>query len=138
MTGATSPRQPNPDAERLALRALDAYMETFNAHDWLRNAETLNYPHVRIASGKVTVWDSAGEYARANPDRISRTFEQGWHHSALEDRSVIQSSADKVHVALRFTRYDEHGAALATYPSLWIVTLSDGHWGIQARSSFAR
>jgi hypothetical protein len=43
----------------------------------------------------------------------------------------------EVHVAVRFTRYDERGAALASYPSLWIVTLVDGHWGVQARSTFA-
>lgn len=130
-------RQQNADGAERALETLDAYMATFNSHDWPANAATLNYPHIRIAGGAVTVWNSAEEYARANPDRITRTFERGWHHSGFDDRAVVQSSADKVHVALRFTRYDEHGAALATYPSLWIVTLVDGHWGVQARSSFA-
>lgn len=129
--------QRDPVGERRAHETLDAYMDTFNAHDWPRNAATLNYPHIRIASGKVTTWNSADEYARANPDRISRTFEQGWHHSAFEDRQVVHSSGDKVHVAVRFTRYDQHGTALASYPSLWIVTLVGGHWGVQARSSFA-
>lgn len=84
---------PKPDAERLAPRALDAYLETFSAH--------------------------------------------GWHHAAFEDHEAIQNSADRVHVARRFTRYDEHGAALAAYPSLWILTLAEGHWGSRVRSSFA-
>ena len=38
---------------------------------------------------------------------------------------------------VRFTRYDERGVALASYPSLYIVTLVDGRWGVQARSTFA-
>ncbi len=117
-------RPRNPESERHALAALDAYMETFNAHDWPRNAATLNYPHVRIAGAAVTIRDSAAEYARANPDRISRTFERGWHHSAFDEREVLDSSHDKVHLAVRFTRYDEHEAPLATYDSLWIVRWS--------------
>ena len=130
-------RPRNSDSERLALEALDAYMETFNAHDWASNAATLNYPHIRMAGARVTIWGSAEEYARANPNRIGSTFERGWHHSAFDEREIIDSSDDKVHVAVQFTRYDKHGAALATYASLWIVTLVDGHWGIQARSTFA-
>lgn len=98
---------------------------------------TLNFPHVRIASGNVTIWTTADEYARANPDRVSQTFEPGWHHSRFDAREIIHSGADKVHVKLQFTRYDQHGVPLATYPSLWIVTRLDGRWGIQARSSFA-
>ena len=129
--------QRNPESEQRALGALDAYMETFNAHDWLRNAATLNYPHIRLDRGKVTIWNSAEEYARTNPERIRETFERGWHHSGFDRREIIHSSADKVHVGVQFTRYDERGIVLATCPSLWIVTSVDGHWGVQARSSFA-
>jgi hypothetical protein len=85
----------------------------------------------------VTVWGSAEEYARTNVERIRTTFERGWHHSAFDEREVLDGSDDKVHVAVRFTRYDEQGAALTSYQSLWVVTLVDGHWGIQARSTFA-
>ena len=130
-------RPRNVESERHALAALDAYMATFNAHDWPANAETLNYPHVRISGPRVTTWDSAEAYAATNQDRIDRTFEQGWHHSAFDQREALDSSDDKVHVLVRFTRYDEQGAALASYPSVWIVTLVDGHWGVQARSTFA-
>ena len=130
-------RPRNAESERQALATLDAYMATFNAHDWPANAATLNYPHVRISGPKVTTWDTAEAYAAANQDRIDRTFEQGWHHSAFDQRDVLDSTEDKVHVVVRFRRYDERGTALASYPSLWIVTLVDGHWGVQARSTFA-
>jgi hypothetical protein len=99
----------------------------------------MHYPHVRIAGGKVRVWNSAEELAAEVSQRVrdERIFERGWHHSAWDEREVIQSGPDKVHVKAQFTRYDERGNALASYPSLYIVTLIDGRWGIQARSSFA-
>jgi len=130
-------RPRNAESERQALALLDAYMATFNAHNWSANAATLNYPHVRISGSRVTIWDSAEAYAAANQHRIDRTFEQGWHRSAWDQREVVDGSDDKVHVLVRFTRYDQRGAALASYPSLWIVTLIDDHWGVQARSTFA-
>ena len=130
-------RPRNAETERQALAALDAYMETFNAHDWPANAATLNYPHIRIAGPHVTIWRDAAEYASQNARRIETTFEQGWHHSGWDEREVVDASDDKVHILVRFTRYDERGAVLASYPSLYIVTLVDGHWGIQARSTFA-
>ena len=130
-------RPRNPESERHALAALDAYMETFNAHDWPANAATLNYPHIRISGARVTIWQNVEEYAGGNAARISRTFEQGWHRSAWDERVVVDSTDDKVHLLVRFTRYDARGTALASYPSLWVVTLADGHWGVQTRSTFA-
>ena len=33
--------------------------------------------------------------------------------------------------------YGEDGSLIGRYPSLWIVTCQDGHWGVQGRSSWA-
>ena len=48
-----------------------------------------------------------------------------------------QNDAMKVHYEVVFSRYKADGTKYATYQSLWISTLKDGQWGIQARSSFA-
>jgi hypothetical protein len=127
----------HPESERQALAALDAFMATLNARDFAANAATLNFPHVRLASGRVRIWATAEEFASAFPDRIRIGFEPGWARSAWDERTVIHSGPDKVHLAVRFSRYAADGTRLATYRSLWIVTCVDGHWGIQARSSFA-
>ena len=42
-----------------AMAAMDAFMLGFNGRDPEAWAASLNYPHVRFASGTVTVWDSA-------------------------------------------------------------------------------
>jgi hypothetical protein len=49
----------------------------------------------------------------------------------------VQSSADKVHITVAFSRYHKDGTKYASYPSLYIVERVDGRWGIRARSSFA-
>jgi hypothetical protein len=50
---------------------------------------------------------------------------------------AIQSGPDKVHFAVIFVRYDASGKEIGKFPSLYVVTLKNGHWGVQARSSFA-
>jgi hypothetical protein len=61
----------------------------------------------------------------------------GWDHSSWDDLEVIQTSADKVHVAVTFTRYDANGAKMASYQSLYVIERVGGRWGVRARSSFA-
>ena len=134
----TDSQHRDPAAETAALATLDAFMAAFSAKDWVKTAETLNYPHVRLHSGQVTVYTDAAHFAGSMGERIARVFEQGWNESRWDHRNVVHSGPDKVHVSVRFSRFDASGARLASYDSLWIVTRLDGHWGVQARSSYAQ
>lgn len=122
-------------AEADARKAMDAFMTAFNSRDPQAWAATLNYPHVRLASGTVRVFQNAEEFARAEKDYPQRLAP--WHHSAWESMKVVQSGKDKVHIVVTFVRYDAAGKVIGTFPSLYIVTLQNGHWGVQARSSYA-
>ncbi|MCH7958537.1 MAG: hypothetical protein IID08_00305 [Candidatus Hydrogenedentes bacterium] len=118
------------------MHALDEFMEAFNARDPVAWAATLNYPHVRIAGGSLRVWETEAEFAEyMDFDAFAVRF--GWDHSAWDLREIVQSGKDKVHVAVRFSRYNADNEKIATYDSLYIVTRMDGHWGTQARSSYA-
>ena len=118
-----------------AMSALDMFMEAFNSRDMKAWAGTLNYPHVRFASEAVTVWMNAEEFERgATFDRLPRT---GWDHSSWLTRDVSLVSPGKVHVNTVFQRFNDKNEPIGTYESLYIVTLVDGHWGTQARSSLA-
>jgi hypothetical protein len=122
-------------AEAAGRKAMDDFMTAFNSRDPRAWAATLNYPHVRFASNQVRVWASAEEFTRENagyPKRLAP-----WDHSRWESMQVIQSGPDKVHFSVVFVRYDAAGKEIGKFPSLYIVTFKDGHWGIQARSSFA-
>lgn len=125
------------DDERAAMQVLDDYMATFNARDAKAWAATLNYPHVRIAGGEVKTWATADDYARGMDFNAFAARSGGWARSEWNSRRVIQSAPGKVHFAVRFSRYGADGAKLADYESLYVVTLKEGHWGVQARSSFA-
>lgn len=127
----------NSDDEAIAgaMGAMDAFMTAFNARDPKAWAASLNYPHVRFASGTVTVWESAEEFAKT--DSFNRLQRVGWDHSHWLTRDVVLVSPSKVHIATTFQRFNAKNEAIGTYQSLYIVTKVDGHWGTQARSSLA-
>ena len=127
--------QNNKLAIENAMKVLDSFMTSFNARNMEEWSETLNYPHVRFAGSKVTVWDTNEEYSAI--DIFERLASTGWHHSAWLSRKVILVSEKKVHISTIFQRYDENNNPLKQYQSLYIVTNLDGQWGIQARSSLA-
>ena len=109
-----------------ARKAVEAFFDGFNARDQDAVRASLNYPHVRLASGRVLITQTAADFAIPY-DRLIAT-----------DRcEVVQEGPDKVHFDVRFRRYLEDGSSYATHQSLWIVTCLDAHWGVQARSSYA-
>ena len=125
----------NEEAVAGAMAALDEFMITFNARNSQLWARSLNYPHVRFASGTVTVWESAEKFAQT--DSFNRLAAIGWDHSHWLTRNVVLVSPAKVHIATKFQRFNEKNESIGTYESLYIVTKVDGHWGTQARSSLA-
>jgi hypothetical protein len=121
--------------EREALRAVDSYMNAFNRRDLAGMDAALHFPHLRIASGAVQTMEKPG----SAPDDFFERFAAatGWAYSRWDYRHAVQSTDDKVHFAVQFTRYREDGSTIGRYPSMWIVTLQEGRWGVKARSSFA-
>lgn len=124
-----------PAREAAARAPIDAFFKAFNARDNEALRKTLHYPHVRInESGGVNIWKDASE-AGTNFDGLTRN--EGWARSSLDSVVMRQNDPVKVHFEVTFSRYRADGTRYAMYQSLWIVTLADGHWGVQARSSFA-
>lgn len=118
-----------------ALKVMDAFMAAFNQRDPAAWADTLVYPHVRFASGQVAVYPDREAFIAGN--RLQALVAQGWDHSAWDSMQIVQSSPDKVHITVNFSRYRKDGTKMATFPSLYIVERVDGRWGVRARSSFA-
>jgi hypothetical protein len=119
-----------------ALAVMDRFLAAFNARDMAAWADTLLYPHVRFADGKVTVYPDRASFMAGN--RLEAlAAREGWDHSTWDAREVVQESPTKVHIATVFSRYRADGTRYASYQSLYIVEKVDGNWGIRARSSFA-
>ncbi len=50
----------DPEIRRAVLQVLDEYMTTFNAKDLNAWERTYQFPHYRLASGKMSVLEKAG------------------------------------------------------------------------------
>jgi hypothetical protein len=117
-----------------ALGVLDAYIDGLNRGDEAAVNAACNFPHVRLAGGKVVVWQNHGDYRL--DDFVARAGD-GWARSQWDERTPIHVGRDKVHLKVAFSRFRGDGSSLGRFETIYIVTLQDGHWGIQARSSFA-
>ena len=129
---------PNGNGESIAgaRAALDGFMEAFNRED----AEAIrsrwfHFPHVRFHSGKVTVMPTPDDYHNLVWARSGLSAE--WGRSAWDYQEVIDAGPEKVHFRVQFTRHRPDGSVIGSYRSLYIVTLKDGLWAIQARSTWA-
>ena len=120
----------------MGIMAVHEFIEAFNLQDHKRLAGSLNYPHARLANGKIVMVDSAEQFESLSEKGESRLQTEGWHHTEVSSLEVIHSTSDKEHISLRVARCDQQGVAYNSFNTLWVATLIGGHWGIQFRSSF--
>ena len=126
----------NKESAKRGIEVAEAFVRSFNAHDHKRQAETLNYPHIRLANGRFATIENAEAYIAGAGRGEARMQEEGWHHTVVASLEVVHAGKDKVHLALRNDRCRADGSVYLSFDTFWIATLVDGHWGIQFRSSF--
>ena len=122
------------DALAAALGALDDYLAALNRGDEAGVNAACNFPHVRLAGGKVVVWPEHGDYKLED---FRARAGGGWAESKWDERTPIHIGQSKVHLEVKFSRWKADGSLIGRFETIYIVTDQDGHWGIQARSSFA-
>ena len=121
-----------------AMAVADAFLDTFNALDAPGHAATLGYPHVRLASGQVRIWQDVDEATAAMEVGMAALRERaGWDHSRWNHKRVIHDLGDKVHLDVEFTRYRADGSVIGVYPAVYVIVESADGWRIQCRSSAA-
>ena len=121
-----------------AMAVTDAFLATFNAGDAEGHAATLAYPHVRLASGTVRIWQDIEEATAAMRVNMPLLRERAaWDHSEWDHRNVIHAHPEKVHLDVQFTRYRDDGSVIGVYPAVYVIVPVEGEWRIQCRSSFA-
>jgi hypothetical protein len=120
-----------------AIATMDTFMETFNAGDAHGHCGTFAYPHVRLASGQVRVWQSIEEAVPVMERAIVWLRDNGWAHSEWDHRRMVQIGESKVHLDVQFRRYNQDGKVMGVFPAVYVVVDVDGRWLIQCRSSFA-
>ena len=120
----------------IAIATARAFIDAFNAQDYEALANTLNYPHVRLANDRFATVDDAETFIARSGKAKALLEAEGWDHTVLKDVQVIHSGPDKVHLALSNDRCHADGTVYNHFETLWIATKQDGHWGIQFRSSY--
>ena len=118
------------------IAAVHAFIDAFNAQDHQALANSLNYPHVRLARGRFATVESADAFVERSRQGKSILEAERWHHSIVTKVDVLHAATDKVHLSLSVDRCHEDSTVYNTFDTLWIATLQDGHWGIQFRSSY--
>ncbi len=118
-----------------ARRAMVGFMAAFNAEDReAMQTRWLHFPHVRFHSGRVTVMETSDDFAASVWERKGEA--EGWARTAWDYVELIDAGLNKVHFRVQFTRFREDGSSIGSYKSLYIVTLLNGRWGVQGRSSW--
>ena len=123
-------------ARSAAVGVMNEFLVAFNARDEAAWADTLHYPHVRLASQEVRVYESREAFLES-ADLDAFAAATGWRYSTWDSMKVVQDSADKVHVLVQFSRFDAADELISSFASFYVVERVDGRWGIRARSSFA-
>ena len=125
-------------AKERVIPVLDAWMAAFNALDLEAWKATMQYPHYRLASGAMHLWEDA-DMDDAYRERVRTGLGKiGWHHSVWTRREIVHCSDDKVHVDTQFTRHRADGSLIAPHDSLYVLTWEHDKWGVKLRSSYAR
>ena len=126
----------HPEAVGEARAVMQRFIETFNARDESAWADTLLFPHVRVASGSVVVIEDKQTFV-ASTDLEQFALDNNWDFSQWDAMEVVHAGPEKVHFKVIFSRFNPQGERYATFDSLYILQKVDGRWGIRARSSFA-
>ncbi len=113
----------------------DVYREFFRADrakDARAWAAVNHYPHVRVAGpGGFAYYETAEEYA--SDASWTEREATGWVYTEGIEPVRLHESADHIHLAGGWTRYDADDEAILQNRVLYVMTRIDGSWGIQAR-----
>ena len=120
-------------AIKAAMDVLDSHIAALNTGDEAQLAATMHFPHFRLSGACLKIWETPDAYFSDFRARAG----DNWARSAFTDIHVTEASTDKVHLDLTVKRFDADNALIASFPSLWVITLETGHWAAKFRSSFA-
>lgn len=121
-----------------AFAAMQGFIDAFNAQDHEALADTLNYPHIRLANGAFTEIPTREAFIERSRAGKARLEAEGWARTTVGKAVAVHVGRDKVHLSLANERRRADDTVYKRFDTLWIATCVDGHWGIQFRSSYLR
>ena len=116
-----------------ALAVMQAHIDGLNARDEARIAATLHFPHYRLSGVELKCWQTPDSYFADFKSRAGGD----WARSRFDDIQVVRASENKVHLDAEINRFNGADQKIASFRSLWVITLEEGRWAAKFRSSFA-
>lgn len=116
-----------------ALDVMRSHIDALCSQDETAISHTLHFPHYRMSQADLKIWDTPEHYLSDFRVRAG----SNWARSEFRDIQVQQASATKIHLDAQIVRFDNNSNEIASFRSLWVITLEAGIWAAKFRSSFA-
>ena len=116
-----------------ALAVMQAHIDALNTRNEARIAASLHFPHYRLSGVELKCWQTPDSYFADFKSRAGGD----WAHSRFDDIQVVRASENKVHLDAEINRFNGEDQKIASFRSLWVITLEEGRWAAKFRSSFA-
>ena len=123
----------NDSTSASALNVMKHHLEALNALNESDLADTLHFPHYRLAGNKLDCWLSKDQYL----SDFRRRAGKNWARTAWKSITIQKESSVKVNLLVNINRFDKNETLIADFESLWVITFKKGKWAAQFRSSFA-
>lgn len=125
------------EAESAAINVLMHYIEARNNRDSEALAALNHYPRINLEGPELKVFQTPEEYIVFEENTVIHGLDYAeWDHSELSGIEVIQSGADKVHLAANCDNFDVMSEECSSQTGLWVIIKIDDRWGIRAHSYF--
>jgi hypothetical protein len=117
-------------ASEEAIAALNRFLAAWNNADIVQLRKELHYPHITHTPRGLVIANT--------PEEFSTDFDelkaQGWARSSFDKFTSRQSSSNKVHVEVLYSRYNAAGETYDRGYVYYVVTKQDGKWAMQYRA----
>jgi hypothetical protein len=126
------------EAIEQAKASFERWNNAFNTRDMDGMLAEMHFLHRRLSGdNEFQVWRTEDDFRATRGESITAHLNtQAWDHTATTAIKAVQSSEDKVHLAINQSRRQVDGTEYNAFPTLWIFTKINGRWGVQFRSSF--
>lgn len=120
-------------AETMAKAVMALHIDGLNNRDEQKIADSLHFPHYRLAEGQLKIWETSDDYFTD----FKRRAGKAWGYTKWGQLEAIDISPNKVHFNVKVERYDQNDQLLVSFHSVWVIAKVNGRWAAQLRSSFA-
>lgn len=124
--------------EKKAMDTFISWNNAFNFRDVEKQIIYMHFPHLRLANNKFEMWETSNDFREAHEEMTGKLISENWSFTETLSIESIQSSEDKVHLAITQARKNIYGHKYNIFDTLWIFTVINNNLKVQFRSSFLK